>query len=60
LTEKEIAKEILLKLIDVKAICLPQSSGIETADKISADNASNVKSVCDAYKVIYETIQGLK
>ena len=56
MTEKEIAKEILIKLIDVKAISLKQPPITESIDKISASNTENLKTVCDAYAAIFKAV----
>ena len=57
MTEKEIAKEILIKLIDVKAISLKQPPITESIDKISASNTENLKTVCDAYAAIFKAVK---
>ena len=56
MTEKEIAKEILIKLIDVKAITLKQTPVTESVDKVSESNAENLKTVCDAYAAIFRAV----
>ena len=60
MTEKEIAKEILLKLIDVKAICLIQTPNTISIDEISSSNETNVKTVCIAYQNILKAVSDLK
>ncbi len=60
MTEPKIAKEILIKLIDVKAIHMRQTATTESIDKVLASNEKNLRIVCDAYTKIFKAITSAK
>ena len=55
-TNKEIARDILLKLIEAKALFFQTAHANLSPEEITNVAARNVKTVCDAYKQIFKAV----
>lgn len=55
-TNKEIARDILLKLIEAKALFFQTAHANLSPEEITNVAARNVKIVCDAYKQIFKAV----
>ena len=54
--DKEIARDILVMLLETKVLSFQTSNGNMSADEIAKVDAQNVQIVCDAYKQILQTV----
>lgn len=55
-TNKEIARDILLKLIETKALFFQTAHANMSPEEITKVHAQNVQIVCDAYKQIFKAV----
>ena len=53
---KEIARDILLKLIETKALFFQLGNGNMSLEEINKLDVQNVQIVCEAYKQILQTV----
>lgn len=56
MNDKEIAMQIVLKMLDVKALHIAVHSGTNSPEKNMQLDQENTETICYAYKTVYQAV----
>ena len=57
MNEKEIAMNIVFKMLEMKALTLAKTNDNDSAEQAVQKNQKNIETVCNAYKTVYQTVK---
>lgn len=53
---KEVAAQIVLKMLETNVFTFEHCSENNDSDKIAENNRKRVETICEAYKTVYQTV----